>query len=250
MSRALGLIVGSGLAELGLEVLARSPGKTPYGEPSSAILTVPIAGQQVVCIARHGEAHSIPPHRINYRANVWLLAEHGVRCCIALNAVGAIEPGLAPGKLAVPDQLIDYTSGREQTFHDGADGEVVHIEFTEPFDAELRGRLAEEVVAGGRGVGRGTYGVVDGPRLETAAEIDRLERDGCTMVGMTAMPEAALARELGIAYAVCAIAVNRAAGRAERDSIHAEIERNLASGMDAARQTLESLFPALARPER
>jgi 5'-methylthioinosine phosphorylase len=246
MSAPLGLIVGSGLKELGLEVLARSPGKTPYGAPSSAVLTAEIGARRVLCIARHAEEHSIPPHAINYRANVWLLREHGVERCIALNAVGAIEAGLRPGRLAVPHQLIDYTWGRAHTFHDGAHGGVEHVEFTEPFDPVLRGCIAECVAARGLGSGRGVYGVVQGPRLETAAEIDRLERDGCTMVGMTAMPEAALARELGVAYALCAVVVNRAAGRAtDTRNIHEEIELNLAGGMQAARRVLSELLPAL-----
>jgi 5'-methylthioinosine phosphorylase len=247
MSAPLGLIVGSGLKELGLQVLARSPGKTPYGSPSSAVLTSEIGGRRVLCVARHAEEHRIPPHAINYRANMWLLREHGVESCIALNAVGAIAAGLRPGQLAVPHQLIDYTWGRAHTFYDGAaEGGLEHIEFTEPFDPALRGRIAEHVAACGLGSGRGVYGVVQGPRLETAAEIDRLERDGCTMVGMTAMPEAALARELGIAYAVCAVVVNRAAGRAEDTrNIHEEIELSLAGGMQAARGMLSALLPSL-----
>ncbi|HET8697553.1 MAG TPA: S-methyl-5'-thioinosine phosphorylase [Gammaproteobacteria bacterium] len=247
MTDTLGLIVGSGFDALGLEVVARSPTKTPYGEPSSPVLTVRIGERRIACIARHGERHAIAPHEINYRANLWALHERGVRTCIGVNAVGAIAAGFGPGDLAVPDQLIDYTYGRAATFGgEGAVGRetapasaalppsmaVVHAEFTEPFDGALRGRLAEAVAACGYGARGGTYGVTQGPRLETAAEINRLERDGCAMVGMTAMPEAVLARELGWAYAICAVAVNYAAGRSPAGTpIMTEIAASLAAGM-------------------
>jgi 5'-methylthioinosine phosphorylase len=235
----LALIVGSGFEHLGLEVLARSPTKTPYGEPSSAVLTVAIAGVRVPCIVRHGEELGLAPHEINYRANVWALAQRGVRACIGINTVGAIDGGLLPGELAVPDQLIDYTHGRVSTFG-GAGEPVRHIEFGEPFSPVLRGRIAAAAVACGFPVRAGTYGVTQGPRLETAAEIERLARDGCAMVGMTAMPEAALARELAIGYAVCAVAVNHAAGRSPDGSSPLEqIERFTSSGLRKARAVLE-----------
>lgn len=213
MAETLGLIAGSGFESLGLDIVARSPLKTPFGAPSSPILTARVGAARVACLARHGERHELAPHEINYRANIWALAESGVRRCIALNTVGAIAPGFAPGDLAVPDQLIDYTYDRDSTFG-GSGAPVVHVDFTEPFDGPLRGALAAAVADCGYGRRGGVYGVTQGPRLETAAEIDRMERDGCAMVGMTAMPEAALARERGLAYAVCAMAVNHAAGRA------------------------------------
>src|SRR5690606_38399642 len=207
----IGLILGSGFDRLGLAIVARSPAKTPYGAPSSPLLTVEVAGVRALCIARHGESHAFAPHEINYRANIWALAESGVRRCIALNTVGAIGPELLPGGLAVPQQLIDYTSGRAGTF--GGEGRpVVHIDFTDPFDPELRARIAIAAEAAGYDPVGGVYGVTQGPRLETAAEIARLARDGCTMVGMTALPEAALAREIGMRYAMLALAVNYAAG--------------------------------------
>ncbi|HET8697707.1 MAG TPA: S-methyl-5'-thioinosine phosphorylase [Gammaproteobacteria bacterium] len=243
----LGLIVGSGFDALGLEVVARSPTKTPYGEPSSPVLTVRIGERRIACIARHGERHAIAPHEINYRANLWALHERGVRTCIGVNAVGAIAAGFGPGDLAVPDQLIDYTYGRAATFGGEGAGRdasaqsmaVVHVEFTEPFDRALRGRLAAAVAACGYGARGGTYGVTQGPRLETAAEINRLERDGCAMVGMTAMPEAVLARELGWAYAICAVAVNYAAGRSPAGApIMAEIAATLEAGMVRVAQVL------------
>src|SRR5690606_1137617 len=209
----IGLIVGSGFDRLGLKVVARSPAKTPYGAPSSAVLTVEVAGVRALCIARHGEDHAFAPHEINYRANVWALAESGVTRCIAFNTVGAIGPELLPCGLAVPQQLIDYTTGRAGTF--GGDGKpVVHIDFTDPFAPEPRAQIATAPQAAGFAPVGGVYGVTQGPRLETAAEIARLARDGCTMVGMTALPEAALARERGMRYAMLAVAVNYAAGLA------------------------------------
>jgi len=245
MTASVGLIVGSGYETLGFEVAARSPTKTPYGEPSSPVLTVRIGEQGVACIARHGERHALAPHEINYRANLWALHERGVRTCIGVNAVGAIAPGFAPGDLAVPDQLIDYTWGRAATF--GGDGRVVHVDFTEPFDPALCGRLAAAAADCGYGVRRGTYGATQGPRLETAAEIDRLERDGCSMVGMTAMPEAALARELGWAYAICAFAVNYAAGRSpEGVPIMDEIAASLALGMQRVAAVVRRVTPSLS----
>jgi 5'-methylthioinosine phosphorylase len=236
------LIVGSGFERLGFELLARSPTKTPYGEPSSAVLTVAIRGVRVACIARHGEQHQFAPHEINYRANVAALAQRGVTACIGINTVGAIDAALTPGDLAVPDQLIDYTHGRVSSF--GGGGEPVrHIEFGEPFSPVLRGRLAAAAADCGFAVTAGTYGVTQGPRLETAAEIARLARDGCAMVGMTALPEAALARELGIDYAICAVAVNHAAGLAQDGaSPLAEIGRFTAEGMRKARAVLERVF--------
>jgi 5'-methylthioinosine phosphorylase len=243
---AVALLVGSGFAELGLEVLARSPTKTPYGEPSSPVFTVAIRGVRLPCIARHGEHHGLAPHEINYRANVWALAQRGVTACIGVNTVGAIDRALLPGELAVPDQLIDYTYGRASTYS-GAGEPVRHIEFGEPFSPVLRGRIAAAAAHCGFAVRSGTYGVTQGPRLETAAEIERLARDGCAMVGMTAMPEAALARELGVDYAVCAVAVNHAAGRSpDGSSLLSEIERFTALGMRKARAVLEQVVAGLA----
>jgi purine nucleoside phosphorylase len=245
MSR-LALIVGSGFSLIGFPVVARSPTKTPYGEPSSAVLTLAIGAARVPCIARHGEEHHLAPHEINYRANVWALAQRGVRACIGINTVGAIDPKLVPGELAVPDQLIDYTHGRAATFGGGAEP-VRHIEFAEPFAPLLRARLVAAAADCGFTARGGTYGVTQGPRLETAAEIARLARDGCAMVGMTAMPEAALARELEVDYAICALAVNFAAGRAPDGApIATQIERFTAAGLHKVRTVLERLVAASA----
>jgi 5'-methylthioinosine phosphorylase len=242
MSESCALIVGSGFEQLGLEVLTRSPTKTPYGEPSSPVFTVGIGAARVACIARHGEGHALAPHEINYRANLWALQQRGVRTCIGVNTVGAIAAGLRPGELAVPDQLIDYTSGRVSTFG-GAGAPVVHADFTEPFSPVLRGRIAAAIADRGYPLHAGTYGVTQGPRLETAAEINRMLRDGCAMVGMTAMPEAALARELGIDYAICAVVVNYAAGRTpEAGPINAQIEKFMAAGLERLATVLGRLF--------
>ncbi|HEY8521227.1 MAG TPA: S-methyl-5'-thioinosine phosphorylase [Gammaproteobacteria bacterium] len=241
----LGLIVGSGRRWLELDVAGTRVVDTPYGPPSGPVATAMFGRHAVPCLARHGEPHRLAPHEVNYRANVRALYDLGVRRVIAVNVVGAIAPDFAPGELAVPEQLIDYTWGRESTF--GAPGGgVLHVEFDEPFDAPLRASLAAAIEACGFRAHGGVYGVTQGPRLETAAEIDRLERDGCTMVGMTAMPEAALARELGMAYAVCALAVNFAAGRGPRgEGILAAIERHLATGMRRVRLVLDRVVPEL-----
>jgi len=212
----LGIIGGSSFAQLAnLQVRQRQVVRTPYGDPSGALTFGTIHDREVVFIARHGYGHTIPPHRVNYRANIWALHHAKARYVVSLAAVGGIRADLAPGALAVPDQLIDYTHDREATFFSGADRSVVHIDFTHPYCEELRQRLLRAAHDAGEPVfAGGTYAATQGPRLETVAEINRLERDGADMVGMTGMPEAALARELGLCYAALAIVVNHAAGRA------------------------------------
>jgi purine nucleoside phosphorylase len=244
----IGIIVGSGLAHWPLAGEADVVLETPYGAPSSLLERVAIGDGEVVVLARHGRSHAIAPHAINYRANLWALHAAGVRTCIGVNAVGAIAPGCGPRQRADPQQLIENTRGRATTFaEEGA--AVVHAEFTEPFAPELRGHLAAAAADCGFSVRRGVYGVTQGPRLETAAEIERLARDGCAMVGMTAMPEAILARELGMAYAICAGAVNYAAGRGpDGSALLAEIERHMALTMARIAQVIEIVAPRLARP--
>jgi 5'-methylthioadenosine phosphorylase len=186
---------------------------TPYGEPSSPLRIGRCAGCRIVFLARHGQGHALAPHAINYRANLWALKQAQVESLIACATVGAISPEVSPGSLCVPDQLIDYTWGRLSSY--GEAGQVVHVDFTQPFDARLRQAIV--LAAGGTTaiVDGGTYACTQGPRLETAAEIRRLAADGCTVVGMTAMPEAVLARELGVPYALLCLAVNAAAGLGE-----------------------------------
>lgn len=217
--------------------------ETPYGDPSSPVLEWQTGETRVSFIARHGVRSMIPPHLVNYRANLWAVRELEPDAVLAFNAVGGITAEAAPGRLVFPNQIIDYTSGRDHTYEDGTDV-LQHVDFSEPFSAGLHGRL----VAHARQLGldfvdHGTYGVTQGPRLETAAEIDRMERDGCQIVGMTAMPEASLARELDLDYAICAVVVNRAAGRGSAgEGIHDEVERYLATGMSQARQLLLAIL--------
>ena len=211
----LAIIGGSGLARLtNLDALRRQTVRTPYGEPSAALTFGRIGGHEVVFLARHGDDHTIPPHEINYRANIWALHALGVKNVIAIAAVGGIRSDLQPGVLVVPDQIIDYTHGRAATFFTGADLGLRHIDFTQPYCQPLRAAcLSAAQQAGVTATDGGVYAATQGPRLETAAEINRLEHDGADMVGMTGMPEAALARELGLCYAAIAVVVNHAAGR-------------------------------------
>lgn len=237
---ALGIIGGTGLAELeGLQVERREAVSTPWGEPSTNLLHGRLADRPVVFVARHGHDHTIAPHEVNYRANIWALRQAGVEGVIAINAVGGITEAFAPGTLAVPEQLIDYSWGRGHSFFEGSGQPLRHVDFTAPYSAAMRQLLLR--AAGNAGLDvrdGGVYAVTQGPRLETAAEIDRLARDGCDMVGMTGMPEAALARELGLEYACCAVVVNRAAGRG--GDIHDELERWVLQGMAAARRLLQA----------
>lgn len=243
---ALGIIGGTGLAELeGLQVERREAVSTPWGEPSTNLLHGRLADRPVIFVARHGHDHTIAPHEVNYRANIWALRQAGVEGVIAINAVGGITEAFAPGTLAVPEQLIDYSWGRGHSFFEGSGQPLRHVDFTAPYSAAMRQLLLR--AAGNAGLevrDGGVYAVTQGPRLETAAEIDRLARDGCDMVGMTGMPEAALARELGLEYACCAVVVNRAAGRG--GDIHHELERWVTQGMAAARQLLQAALSVRA----
>lgn len=241
---AIAIIGGTGLTRLeGLEISRREVCSTPYGEPSGPLVHGELAGREAVFVARHGPSHRIPPQRVNYRANLWALKSIGVSAIIAIGTVGGIRGDMKPGVLAVPDQIVDYTRGRDNTFFD--DEEVVHVDFTRPYDPRLR----EQLLIAGRAadlgmVAGGVYAAMQGPRLETAAEIDRLEGDGCDMVGMTGMPEAVLARELELPYVNCAVVLNRAAGRGS-DDIHTEIKQSLERGIERVRALLAALLPRL-----
>lgn len=215
--KQLGIIGGTGVDELaGLQIVDSHQPSTPFGDPSRAIQEGLLDGCRVFFLHRHGSPAAIPPHRVNYRANIWALQALGVTEIVAINAVGGIAPTMQPGRLVIPDQLIDYTWGRDHTFDDGSSGALQHIDFTEPYHRELHMTLV--AVASELGIPceeTAVHGVTQGPRLETAAEIRKLARDGCDVVGMTGMPEAALARELGIAYACVCMVVNPAAGLAD-----------------------------------
>ena len=232
MSR-LAIIGGSGLAALpGLDILQTLTPATPWGAPSAPVTLGQFKARELLFLPRHGPGHTIAPHRVNYRANIQALKDCGAAEIIAVNAVGGITLALEPGRIVIPAQIIDYTWGREHTFQGAARRPVNHIDFTRPYTEALRQRLIRAAARTGAAPhAGGAHAVTQGPRLETAAEIERLERDGADIVGMTGMPEAALARELEIDYACCALVVNRAAGKgAERISM-AMIEHNLKQGM-------------------
>jgi len=219
----LAIIGGTGLTQLSnLEITHRQVMRTPYGEPSGALTFGIINQHEVIFIARHGYGHTIPPHMVNYRANMWALQDQGAKRVVSVASVGGIRPDLQPGMIVVPDQLLDYTHGRFNTYFDGREKPVTHIDFTHPYSRAMRGQIIEAAkLAGEKFLDGGVYAATQGPRLETAAEINRYERDGADMVGMTGMPEAALARELGLDYAAIAVVVNYAAGRGDsRDGIH------------------------------
>ena len=241
----LAIIGGSGLTQLAsLEVTFRKAARTPYGEPSGALTFGKLHGRDVAFLARHGYGHTIPPHEVNYRANIWALREEGATEIVSVASVGGIRADLGPGTLVIPHQIIDYTWGRRSTFFEGGDVPVSHVDFTRPYSEPLRQKLLAAARACGEPVLDGAvYAATQGPRLETAAEIDRLERDGADVVGMTGMPEAALARELDLPYAPIAVVVNHAAGRGEsRTGIRLErIEQMLHSTIARARRIVEEM---------
>ncbi|MFZ2725097.1 MAG: S-methyl-5'-thioinosine phosphorylase [Methylococcaceae bacterium] len=243
----LAIIGGTGLTQLSsLNIIGSQSLDTPYGKPSADFVTAEWQGKPVIFLARHGNPHQIAPHHINYRANIWGLKQLGVQHIIAVAAVGGITAEMSPAHIAIPDQLIDYTYGREHTFFAEKDAVVQHIDFTHPYSQSLRHLLitaAEKAVI--RVQTRGTYGCTQGPRLETSAEIRKMERDGCDLVGMTGMPEAALARELEIDYAAVAVVANWAAGKTAHDITMAEIEENLHKGMANTGELLKAVIALL-----
>jgi 5'-methylthioadenosine phosphorylase len=211
------IIGGSGLSQLGnMGGIQRRVARTPYGEPSGALTFGRIRERDVVFLARHGYGHTIAPHEVNYRANIWALKDAGAECVVSVASVGGIRNDITPGVLMLPHQVIDYTWGRPSTYFEGAGVPVNHIDFTEPYSRDLRKRLLEAAKSSGEAIlDGGVYAATQGPRLETAAEITRLERDGADIVGMTGMPEAGLAREVSLEYATIAVVANYAAGRGD-----------------------------------
>lgn len=210
----LGVIGGTGLDRIpGLSIQRQEHISTPFGTPSAPLAFGERGGELFVFLPRHGSEHHIPPHKINFRANIWALKECGVKRVIGVAAVGGITGEMSPGAIVIPDQIIDYTYGREHTFYDGEFRPVDHIEFGNPYCEDLRGELIDAAtLAGVEVVASGCYGATQGPRLETVAEIKRIRQDGADLVGMTGMPEAALAKEAGLCYACCAVVANWAAG--------------------------------------
>ena len=238
----LGIIGGTGLTALNtLHITRRKIERTPYGETSQALSFGYLEGHEVVFLARHGLGCTIPPHTVNYRANLWALHNVGVRDAIAVSTVGAIANSLHRGSIVLPHQLIDYTQGRPSTFQDGIHLPVLRVDFTHPYNPDMRALcLAAASKSGIPLHDGGVYAVTQGPRLETAAEIDKLERDGATIVGMTSMPEAVLARELDMRYALICPVTNAAAGRAESAAgiDHAQASASL----DVAMQQIRTLL--------
>ncbi len=247
MAQLLAIIGGTGLTSLEtLAITRREMVSTPYGEPSGPLTYGELCGKQVVFLARHGYAHTIPPHKVNYRANLWALSHIGVDRVIAVAAVGGIRGDMEPGCLVFPDQIVDYTWSRCHTFFEDNLAHVTHIDFTHPYCEELRLKLIQAArQAGLNAREHGTYAATQGPRLETAAEIRRLERDGCDIVGMTGMPEATLAREIGLCYATCAVVANWAAGKTEGDITMEEIQRQLVAGMEKIKALLRQAIPMM-----
>jgi 5'-methylthioinosine phosphorylase len=222
MNIDLAIIGGTGIYQLaGLHWLDEMSVDTKYGAPSGPIRIAQLGDKRIAFLARHGEAHALPPHKVNYRANLKALKDIGADSILAINTVGGITEQFGPRVLAVPDQLIDYTWGRISTLSEEAGTEVLHVDFTEPYSENLRQSLLKAcALADVAVVAGGCYAATQGPRLESRAEIARLMRDGCDVVGMTGMPEAGLARELGLQYASLCVVANWAAGC---DPVHAEI---------------------------
>lgn len=254
MTKAIGLIGGSGFYSFDSavkEILL----ETPFSEKPVALYQSESESLPVFFLPRHGVEHAIPPHQVNYRANLWALKEVGVDIILAANVVGGISESMAPGVLAIPDQIIDYTWGRDHTFFDtfladGSEGVSVaesHVDFSWPYDQELRALLKETAESLGlKTLSGGTYGATQGPRLESAAEITRMKQDGCSLVGMTGMPEAALARELGIRYASLCLVVNWAAGLTSEEIAFAEIAKTLDHGVEEIRKVFDALVARLS----
>lgn len=237
----VGIIGGTGLTTLsGLQITGERSVDTPWGQPSSKLVEGRLGDQAVVFLARHGNPHRIPPHQVNYRANVQALHEAGVRTIVGVNAVGGIHPDMGPAHIVIPDQIIDYTWGRASTFFEGELEETTHIDFTWPYTEKAR----ELLISAARDEALsfsdfGVYGATQGPRLETAAEVLRMERDGCDLVGMTGMPEAALAAERQMNYVCLALVVNRAAGKSDHIITMTEIEAAIEQGMSGIKRILE-----------
>ena len=243
----LAIIGGTGLATLDeLSIIENKVVETPYGQPSDTLRIGELAGHKVVFLARHGAEHRIPPHKINYCANIWALKNNGVTDIIAVAAVGGIHSDIPPEKIIIPEQIIDYTYGRKHTFFEDDLSQVTHIDFTYPYNFVLRQKLLQAAEKSNIEVfNGGAYGVMQGPRLETAAEVERMQQDGCDIVGMTGMPEAALAKELKLNYACCALCVNWAAGKTDAEISMDEIGVAIEKGMISVKSILISFVKSL-----
>ncbi len=245
MNGKIAIIGGTGLYSMlgSFETTGREILNTPYGEPSSPLVHVEAPCGEVLFLARHGFTHRLPPHCINYRANIWALKNAGADRIYAVNAVGSMRDDCPPAALALPVQLIDYSWGREHSFFNDDLQPVVHVDFTRPYSERLRKTLIEAGEKTGVAlVQDAVYGCTQGPRLETAAEIRRLMRDGCDLVGMTGMPEAALARELEMDYASIAVSANWAAGYRPGEISMEQIQAALQQGMEQVETLLTQIL--------
>lgn len=239
----IGVIGGSGLYEIkGFVLKSRKNISTPYGKPSGQYLTGKISNTEIVFLPRHGKNHDIPPHMINYRANIWGFKKAGVDTILSISAVGGIKKGLKPGDIVILDQVLDMTKERKSTYYEGKTG-VIHIDFTEPYCPELRrillkaGKQVNVTLKKG-----GTYVAVEGPRLETAAEIKSFRILGGDVVGMTGMPEASLARELEICYSGISVVANFAAGISKKKLTVAEVMEAMKDTTDQIKSLLKKSF--------
>ena len=244
----IAIIGGTGLTSLaGVEISETREVNTPYGSSSSALNFGSFGEQDIIFLPRHGNSHTIPPHKINYRANIHALKENGIENIIAVNAVGGITSEMRPGRIVIPEQIIDYTYDRDQTFFDEDLDKVTHTDFTHPFSTDLSKKLVTASLMSSIDVFiGGVYAATQGPRLETAAEVKKLEKDGCDIVGMTGMPEAALARELNINYACLSLVVNWAAGKTDEEITMEIIENNLENGMSKVKTILEETIKVIS----
>lgn len=237
----LALIFGSGFGNFEIENAKTKIMQTPFGETEFDIGT--LQNQRIVVLHRHGKDHRFAPHEIPARAQIWALKNQGVTDILAVASVGGMSAENAPGHFTLPDQILDYTTGRDSTYWGEAGMPRIHVDFTSPFDENLRQKVLEAAQAEKIFVyNRGTYACTQGPRLETAAEVRRLIMDGCDMVGMTAMPEAVLARELGMRYALICFSVNWAAGLVDSVLDFEAIKKNMSHSVSTLTKLIVSVL--------
>ena len=246
MPKIIGLIAGTGFYDLpALKDGESRELDTLYGK--AQIRSGEWNGARLIFLTRHGVGHSIPPHLINYRANIKAMKDLGVEQIIAINVVGGINPKLSPGDLCLIDEFIDFTSGRQHTFSDGSKPSVQHVDLTRPYDAKIQSALRQSAKESGILLHEnGVYAGFNGPRFETPSEIRLAALAGATVVGMTGCPEVSLARELGIAYASIALVVNPAAGLSEVEITMDEINKALDLGKSKALTVIEGALKVLA----
>jgi 5'-methylthioadenosine phosphorylase len=238
----IGVIGGSGFYEF-LTDAEEVPVETPFGQPSETVLVGDVAGRRVAFLPRHGKDHRYPPHKIPYRANLWALRALGVRRILAPSAVGSLTPSYGPGTLVIPDQLVDRTTGRAQSFYDDY---AVHVSFADPYCPSGRGHAIEAArTADWVPAGSGTLVVIDGPRFSTRAESRWYAAQGWTLIGMTGHPEAVLARELALCYTTLALVTDTDAGVAEGDGVtQAEVFEVFGQNMSRLRELVADIIAA------